>query len=340
MLFRSVRETDIDAIYHLTARAGTGLTNLPHDRHFIEKKVLRAQQSFIKSIETPKDEFYFFVLEDPKSGQIVGTSAIEACTGCSLPFYAFKRSLETQATAYPEIQLEHEILSLSYELEGYSEICSLFLSPYFRHSFHGLLLSRARFLFMATFPHRFKAKILAEIRGVTYEQKTPFWDEVMQFFFKMSFTEADRLTTLTDKKFIQDLMPCYPLYTQLLPKAAQAVIGKPHQESKGAISILLKEGFEHSAYVDIFDAGPALIAEINHIKTIKNHTAFHFEHTISEPQGPRYLIAHAGLEFRAAVGVAQVNAHHQTCQLSPETAHLLQLTPGDKILLSPLQYES
>lgn len=111
--------------------------------------------------------------------------------------------------------------------QGHSELCTLYLEPAFRRNNNGLLLSRARFLFMAHYPQRFASTVIAEMRGISDEQgHSPFWNQVNRHFFHMSFAEADRLRLSTNKQFITELMPKHPLYVQLLAQAA-GLLGNP-----------------------------------------------------------------------------------------------------------------
>ena len=51
-------------------------------------------------------------------------------------------------------------------------------------------------------------------------------------------------------------MPRYPVYANLLPDSARAVIGEVHDDTRAARAMLEQEGFRYEGYVDIFDAGP------------------------------------------------------------------------------------
>ena len=104
---------------------------------------------------------------------------------------------------------------------------------------------------------------------LTVKDGSPFWDSLGKHFFQMPFAEADKLTTLTNKQFIADLMPRHSIYTSLLSKKAQSVIGKPHRSTKRAMKILEAEGFNFSHYVDVFDAGPTIEANLKQVRTIK-----------------------------------------------------------------------
>jgi arginine N-succinyltransferase len=223
-------------------------------------------------------------------------------------------------------------LNLVNDNQGNSEICTLYLKPGYRKNHNGILLSKARFLFMAHAPHRFNPMIIAELRGISDDQgHSPFWEHVGAHFFHMPFAKADRLTLATDKQFIADLMPRNPLYVSLLPEAARAAIGKPHPSALPAMNILLKEGFHYNKYVDIFDAGPTIEAPLNQIKTINESHLVAVEAIHDEVSSKDFLLANNQLDFRATMSTALLHTEHNSCTISKTTADLLEVKCGDKI---------
>lgn len=343
MLFRSATANDLPAICQLAKHSGIGMTTLPDNPDFLAKRLARAEASFKKDLEHPENEYYLFVLEDPNTHKIVGTSAIEANVGYDLPFYSYKITSKTQHSESLQIKNDYQLLTVSHDNEGHSELCTLFLEPQFRHNGNGLLLSRARFLFIANQPERFDKTIIAELRGVSdINGYTPFWNHVGEHFFHMPFTQADQLTMTTDKQFIADLLPEHPLYVNLLPKEAQQVIGRPNHATIPAMNILLAEGFQFNNYIDIFDAGPTLIGQVDNIKTI----ALSLSVTVSAindhalpPSTPKYLIANTRLNFRATINSATVDPEQKSCVINQQTAHLLQVKVNDSLRVSLLHPE-
>ena len=340
MLFRSARASDLDAIYQLAEHCGVGMTTLPKDKELLHKRLEWALASFQKKVNSPKSEYYLFVLEDPANSQIVGTSGIESAIGHELPFYSYKLSKRTRICHSLNIRSDYEVLSLVNDNQGRSEICTLFLEPSYRHNFNGLLLSRARFLFMAQYPNRFAPIVIAEMRGISDESgHSPFWDHIGRHFFHMPFIDADRLTLSTNKQFIADLMPRNPIYVKLLDPAAQAVIGKPHQSTVPAMNILLNEGFRYNSYVDIFDAGPTIEAPVAEIRTIVASRIMSVKSISDDVSSKRFLLANTELDFRATVSQVIFNEHQRSCIISKKTAQILKLKRGDEIRIAPLQIE-
>lgn len=339
MLFRAACESDLPAIHRLAEESGAiGITTLPKDIELLNKRLIWSTSSFNKAVNTPSQEYYLFVLEDTKSGKVVGTSAIEAATGFEAPFYSYKISKHTRICNELAIRNDYEVLNLVNDNQGQSEICTLFLDPPYRINSNGILLSRARFLFMAQYPMRFTPTIIAEMRGVSdHEGNSPFWDQVGCHFFQMPYAEADRLTLSTNKQFIADLMPRQPIYVKLLAPSAQAVIGKPHQSTVPAMNILLREGFRYNNYIDIFDAGPTIEAPRDQIQTITNSKLLSIKHATTITNHTRFIIANTKLDYRATISHVDIDEHEGRVMISHETAELLQLKPGDEIRISPLQ---
>lgn len=337
MLFRRMRKTDIDAIYNLARQSGVGLTTLPKDKELLEQRLDWSCNSYKKKVSKPGSEYYFFVLEDPQNQQIVGTSAIEAKTGESTPFYSYKISKHTRICHSLGIRNDYEVLTLVNDNQGKSEMCTLFLSSDYRKNNNSLLLSKARFLFMAQHPERFESTVIAEMRGVSDDKgRSPFWDSVGINFFHIPFIEADRLTLSTNKQFIADLIPRTSIYVGLLPKKARDVIGHPHPATLPAMNILLREGFSYHRYVDIFDAGPTIEASLKQIKTIASSRLMTIQSLSNEVSSHLFLISNAQLDYKATLGHASIDEEKNTCIISKETAELLQVTCGDKLRIAPL----
>jgi arginine N-succinyltransferase len=338
MLFRSARDSDLEAIHHLAKHSGVGMTTLPKDKKLLKKRIEWSTDSFKKKILSPFNEYYLFVMEDLSTKKIVGTSAIESKTGHEAPFYSYKVSKRTRICHSLDIRSEYQVLSLVNDNQGRTEICTLFLEPEFRKKNNGLLLSKARFLFMAQYTFRFNPIVIAEMRGISDENgKSPFWDNVGAHFFHMPFEEADRLTLATNKQFIADLMPRNPIYVKLLSPEAQAVIGQPNHSTVPAMNILLKEGFRYSNYIDIFDAGPTIEAPLSEIKTIDLSRIMVIKSLSDEVSSNEYLLSNTQLDFRATIDYALFNEQDNSCIISKKTANLLQVECGDSLRIAPIR---
>lgn len=337
MLFRSALDSDLEAIHALTEQSGVGMTSLPKDLSLLKERLSWSTGSYEKTIEQPQCEYYLFVLENQKNNEIVGVSAVESLIGHKTPFYSYKVSKRTRISHALNIRSDYEVLSLVNDNQGLSEICTLFLNPPYRKNKNGILLSKARFLFMAQHPERFTPMVIANMRGVSDQHGvSPFWENLGHHFFHMTYAEADRLTLATDKQFIADLMPRNPIYVKLLSEEAQAVIGQTHPLTVPAMNILLKEGFRYNKYVDIFDGGPTLEAPLAQIKTIALSRLVTVNSLSDEVSSPNYLLSNALINFRATINTVLINTEQNTCIISKKTAQTLNVQCGELIRVAPL----
>lgn len=332
-VLRPGENRDLPALKRLLATVIGGLTTLPNEDSFLESKLQKSEASFAQKVKAPGAEQYFFVLEDARTRELVGTSGIMARVGGFDPFYSYQVRAEKISHAPLGIENEMRVLHLKTSHKGPSEICSLFLHPKLRASGLGRLLSLARFLFMAAFPERFDTEVIAELRGyLDADNRSPFWDSVGRHFFQDDFHAADVLSGLGEKDFIRDLMPRHPIYVPLLPPEVQSVIGRVHTDTEPAKRMLLEEGFSETDEVDIFDAGPLVRAKRDRIRTIKARqlTTLRALHPKMPRDAERAIIASTTLEFRSCLALLRVNADG-TVDLDAATAKRLTITVGDEV---------
>lgn len=334
LILRSAEDRDLTAIHHLAQESGFGLTTLPKNRTLLAERLEQATASWKHIRHTPGNEYYLFVLEDISNNEVIGTSAIEAATGVESPFYSYKLSKRIKSIRnLPDHQ--DDLLHLVNDHQGHSELCTLYLKPDYRHHKIGSFLSRGRFLFMAQYPERFASTVIAEMRGITHKNgHSPFWDAIGYHFFNISFVEADHLTLSSDKQFIADYMPEYPIYVKLLPLEAQAAIAKPHSSTLPAVHLLQQEGFFYNRYIDIFDAGPVLESPIEHIRTLKQSQVYTLSLTKNKLEGSRFLIANTHLNFRATLGQVNLDHAHHVCQITEDTADRLNVESGNSLRIA------
>lgn len=335
-VLRPITANDFDALKQIAVESGHGFTSLPVDDTQLKEKIDRAQNSFTKNVDKPIDESYLFVLEDSITGQVVGTTAIEAAVGLSVPLYHYHLGKTVHHSPTLNVYNTVDILSMCNDYTGCSEICTLFLRENSRKGLTGRFLSRSRFLFMAQHSERFADTVIAEMRGVSDDAgHSPFWQWLQEHFFSIEFPQADHLVGLGNKVFISELMPKYPIYVNLLSKKAQAVIGHVHEKTKPALKLLEKEGFEHRGYVDLFDAGPTVEAKLGNIRSIRESqvcpvTIGEPDH-ISEQSADTLAICNQGVSgFRATFTKhAHYNHAKHTLVISQEVANALNLSQGD-----------
>jgi arginine N-succinyltransferase len=329
---RAVDGEDFQSIYQMAKLTGGGFTNLPPDRGTLIAKIDKSDKSFARSEDTPGGDLYMFVLEDPKRKIIRGTCQVFGQVGVEQPFYSYHLSTHTQASPELGKTFRNQLLTMTNDLEGSSEVGGLFLHPEMRAGGLGALLARSRYLFIKLHRARFGATTLAELRGVMDEGgNAPFWDSLAGKFFDMTFPEADQFNAVHGTRFIADLMPRTPIYVSLLNDAARAVMGQPHPSGRAALRMLEDEGFKFDRYIDIFDGGPTVTAPTDQIRTVREARSETICE-IGEGGKTKMLVAKGRLkDFRACCASIRRHARKGVC-IDPEAAALLEADIGDEIV--------
>jgi arginine N-succinyltransferase len=337
MVIRPVAAGDLDAMVELAGLAGAGLTTLPKDRDLLTKRINRSIESFKAAADRPGGESYLFVMEHLDTGRVVGACGITSKVGGFQPFWAYKIESVLFESKIINVRKEVPILKIYEEHDGPCEIGSLFLHPDFRHDGNGRMLQLVRFVFIAEHPERFESTVVSEIRGVLDERgQSPFWNALGHHFFDIDFAEADRLSVV-NKKFIAELMPRHPIYIPLLPPDAQAVIGKPHEDSGRAARNLESEGFTFSNMVDIFDAGPVLSCPRDEIRTVRASRSVKVTAIAGpSPGAAECMIGTTGARpFRACKGPVRFFGSDGV-GITPECAAALEAGVGDAVRIAEL----
>lgn len=331
MLIRPVKPQDHTQLLELAKQAGIGMVSLPPDPDVLQKKIECSVRSFAGNPVKPKEETFLFVMENPETSELVGTTGIFAHVGLSRPFYSYKLSTVVQASSELDVYTRHHVLHMVNDYTGATEIGSLFLLPDYRRDGLGSMLSRARYLMLAEFPHLFADTVIAEIRGVNNENGgAPFYDHLAAHFFKMPYERADYISATQGNQFIADLMPRYPIYVNLLPQAAQDVIGKPLKASEAAMRLLMAEGFSYEGYIDVFDAGPTVQAERSHIRAIRKSRKKIVTAISNLDAEEKFLISNTNLpEFRICMD--KIRIIEEGAVITPATAEKLKLEIGDAV---------
>lgn len=336
MIVRHAEHRDIDDIYILAVKSGVGMTSLPSNKEILSARIARTRHTLEGQL--PRGEQgYLFVLEDTELKRVVGMSGLEVAVGLNEPFYNFHVGRQVHASQALKVYKTLNTLFLSNDHTGCSELCTLFLDPDFREHQNGKLLSKVRFLFISAFQSYFEKKLIAEMRGFSDENgRSAFWDALGHHFFNMDFATADYLSGIGQKVFIAELMPRFPVYIDLLPESAQKVIAQVHPQTKPAFHVLELEGLQYEGYVDIFDAGPTLEAEIKNLRAVKDSSLRQIkivENT--EAHASSYLVANDQYNDYRAI-LANTSVDESSIGLTLQQAQGLKLKEGDRVRVLPL----
>jgi arginine N-succinyltransferase len=335
IIVRDVKTEDLDALWTLIGHANAGMTSLKIDQDQLADRIERSRFAFLRSTERAEGAPYVFVMEDTETGALVGTSCIFSKTGGFEPFYAYRIATEISYCELLKLSQEIRSLHLIKIHNGPTEIGSLFLLPEYRGRGCGRLLSLSRFAYIAAHPKRFAAKTIAEMRGnIDPHGRSPFWDAIASHFFKIDFPQADTLSMI-DKQFIEDLMPRYPIYLDLLPKDAIECIGRVHPQTEPALALLESQGFQRNGMIDIFDGGPIVECDTQQIVAVRD--AKRLKLVTPESKGlanefhlhSRAIVSTSGLPFRSFQCEAWISK--SAIALSEPSRDVLKSKVGDLI---------
>ncbi|MBI2384353.1 MAG: arginine N-succinyltransferase [Gammaproteobacteria bacterium] len=329
-IIRPIQTQDLDALLHMAKTAGAGFTSLPPVPEFLQKKIELSEESFAAGVHKAGHERYMFVLQDVESGDVGGCCAVEAACGLDEPFYNYHVGTTVHASRELKVYNLVPTLYLSNDLTGTSVLCSLYLRPDFRGGGAGHLLSKSRFMFIANFPQRFSQKVIAEMRGVSDETgRSAFWEGLGRLFFSIDYDRAEHLVGMGNKAFIAELMPKHPIYANLLPPEARAVMGQVHVQTRPALQLLEQEGFRYQGYLDIFDGGPTVEAPQAEIRSVKRSRVVE-AHLGQARRGTPHLVANTRLrEFRC--GLADLAPTASAVDLPAQLAQALEVKAGDPV---------
>ena len=332
-IIRPVRSDDLDGVLELTRRGGTGLSNLPPDRDAIERRI----DSAVRALENEqvRADGAAIMLVTELGGRIVATGMIFARVGGEWPFYSYRVTRQAALSRSLARSKAQRLLNLVNDFDGETEVGGLFVDPEMRGLALGQLMARSRYMFMAAHRSWFGRRVIAELRGYQDDGgRSPVWDAIGRHFYDMEFEEADRTGAIHGNQFIADLGARYPIYISMLPPAAQAALGRPHDDGRPAHAMLLTEGFRDEGYVDIFDGGPTLVAPIDEVASIAGSREVPY--LGEEPGGAPALIATGeARDFRLVRGC--VSPAENGVRLDPQCANSLGVRTGEMLRIAPIE---
>lgn len=332
-VMRAAGPRDLEGFKQLREKAGAGFTSLMLDDAAMLKKLELSEASFASTAQTAGAERYFIALEHIETGAVAGCCGVKATIGETPPFFNFRIIREAQSSAPVNRRFDMDVLIGVNDFTGCSEVGSLFLRPEHRAAGVGRALAQCRYMLMATQPKRFREQVVSELRGVVSpDGASPFWEAIGRHFFRMEFSEADKLSATTDNQFILDLMPQHPIYIDLLPEEARAVIGKCHKDGEGARALLEWEGFTFSRVVDIFDGGPLVSAQRDQIRTLRESRLVRLEAETNLEGSVRALIAAPSLNTFRCVS-ARTTMADGVARVDPGVISALNLDAGAEALI-------
>ena len=165
---------------------------------------------------------------------------------------------------------------------------------------------------------------------IDINDESPFWNAVGRHFLDVDFKHLMQIRD-KDENAAFDLMPKLPIYLELLPKAAQLALGKPHPHSKAAFEMLMVQGFVKSKEFDIYDGGPRVRATTSEIKMIQESKRIQVQSVVGKLKEKPVLISNEREDFYACQG--KIDPEKGIVDL--ETASALEVKPGEFVRYSP-----
>lgn len=261
-LLREVIPSDLEQLRDLARRLNT--LNLPNDSARLQKLIDVSRGSFGGVYREAKFRDYLFVLEDLSEARLIGSCLIIAQHGTyERPAVYFNVREEQKYSTTLDTHFIHQVLQLSFNYDGPTEIGGLILHPDYRgHRLKlGKLLSFVRFLFIGLHRDLFRDRIVAELLPpLNPDGTSDLWDCLGQNFTHLDYRTADLLSR-DNVEFIRSLFPSTPIYTSLLPEHVRELIGVVGKRTRPAKRMLEGIGFRWDHSIDPFDGGPTYSVE-------------------------------------------------------------------------------
>ena len=90
LVVRPIKKTDYQALRVCAEESGHGFTSLPVNEELLTSRINHSVESFAKKeVTQPQGEDYLMVGVDSETGEVAGTTAIEAGVGLDVPFYTY-----------------------------------------------------------------------------------------------------------------------------------------------------------------------------------------------------------------------------------------------------------
>lgn len=268
-LFREVRQSDLADLELLAARLNT--LNLPANTETLKKIIAKSHDSFCEKNEGTQGEFVF-VLRDIEKDRVIGTCMIIAQHGTyERPAVYFNQRKEERYSPHLQRHFIHQLLELSFNYDGPTEIGGLILHPDYRgHALRlGKLLAFVRFLYMGMRPELFRDEVVAELLPPLNEDGTSsLWDALGYQFTGIDYMQADKLSR-ENVDFIRRLFPTHPIYITLLPNNVKERIGAVGKPTLPVKKMLESIGFEYDQSIDPFDGGPTFRVRVRDCEAIR-----------------------------------------------------------------------
>ena len=247
---------------------------------------------------------------------------------------------ETRGSRTLKRKVEHTVLKLHSDKQGYSELGGLVTLPHYRRRPEklGKQLSFVRFAYLRWHPGLFRRKLLVEyLPKLDPVKGNKIWHALGKRVTGLSYQQADRLS-VENKEFILSLFPKEKIYCSLLPSGALKDLGSPGKGAKVSVRMLKRIGFKFLNQIDPFDGGPhygATLAKVPLIKKTRFYTYSPSPYPLpkGEGKGEWIILTEKQGKIRACVGIFE--KRQGKIKLNKEAVSCLKLSRGDRYSITP-----
>jgi len=342
LLVRDARRGDLRALAALAAELNS--VNLPDDPRALAEIVDHSARSFSGAIRKPLERSYVFVLEEPRTRRILGTSMLIAQHGTrESPCTFFAVSEREHYSSTLDRHFRHKVLSIGYHFDGPTEIGGLVVRPEDRGGplRPGKQLAFVRFLFVAMHRERFRETVLAELLPpLLPDGRSLFWESCGKRFTGLDYQDADKKSR-ANKEFIQQLFPAGELYATLFPPRVRRLLGAVGPQTLGVKHLLEKVGFRYVHRIDPFDGGPHYEAAVADLSPVRAYRRLSVSRRELRPGGaePPLLVAVEGVRGRTRFRAVRAEARVEGGELllPREARALLGVRAGDAAHAVPFE---
>ncbi|MEL7472767.1 MAG: arginine N-succinyltransferase [Planctomycetota bacterium] len=337
--------------------------NLPPQENQLRGLLESAERSFaVAKAEAPPADYdrskhlAIFVLETP-DGDVIGTSGIRFGMGDSNhPNLSFQlinvvrrseslRKEETLGVGELVImsgESEHVYAVLFQDTNSPTELGGNVIHRDHRGGGHGKLLSYGRFQYMHRRPSFFSDRIMAEMMAPIdpYNDGNTFWRHVARRFINLSYENADRLSTVRERReFMYNLLP--PMVNlSLLEEDVLEFLGAVGPQTKGAARMLADIGFRYVHRVDPFDAGAHLEMRLSQCEKLPSVSAKARALPTPPPWLTEMIVSADDPDrgFRAVRCRGGIGDDPSELQLDDDVRSTLEIDEGERVMYARLDF--
>lgn len=339
IVVRPVCIDDTDDLLHLAGLLDT--LNLPRDREAIASIIATSQASFAQLTASPIDtdtamEARTHTLVAVQDKRILGTASLLSHHGTpDDPHYYLRVVSHTLHSTQLDTQRTRHLLRLEHDETPWTELGGLIVHPEARGQGIGKLLLAVRLLLVAMHAAQFCSRFLAELLPTRRaDGGNAFWDALGGPLTGLNYYRADLLCR-SDKEFIKSLFPHHEIVLELLPKAAQVIVGEVGPATVPARRMLQRVGFQYLETVDPFDGGPHYGAEWQDVEPLRRSRRLV---CLDDPpaRADTHLLLGNPLTHTFTAAPCQTRGHG--ARLHASTSRELSLQAGDLVWCLPLDW--